>query len=79
MEEYTWAAPEMKINGVGGNVDTIRGIFVKIHSVKHGTTVPATFYLADQLGCNILSESLVYDAMTDQVVKFVSKVKIKNF
>ena len=61
MEKYTWAAPEMKINGVGGNVDTIRGIHVKIYSVKHGTTVPATFYLAEKLGCNILSESLVYE------------------
>ena len=61
MEKYTWAAPEMKINGVGGNVDTIRGIYVKIYSVKHGTTVPATFYIADKLGCNILSESLVYE------------------
>ena len=61
IEEYTWAAPEMKINGVGGNVDAIRGVHVKIHSIKHGTTVPATFYLAEQLGCNILSESLVYE------------------
>ena len=61
LEKYTWAATDMKINGIGGNVEDIRGIHVKIYSVKNGTIVPATFYLANKLMCNILSETLVYE------------------
>ena len=35
--------------------------------------------LVHQFQKDIIAHKLVYDAMTDQVVKFVSKVKIQNF
>ena len=61
LRKYTWPETEIRINGIGGDVEGIRGINVRIHSVKNDTTVPAMFYITDKVTCNILSETLLYE------------------
>ena len=55
-------ASHMKVHGINGkNISNLRAMDMMIYSLKTRKKVPVTFLISEDLGCNILSEALVYD------------------